>query len=285
VVSRRQLLELGFGPATITRRIRDGRLNPVHAGVYLVGHEAAPELALEMAATLACRGAVLSHRTAARLWRLIELPSTLPIDVTVDRGWAPARARIRVHRVGPIDRRDIRDFRGIPITSPPRTILDLAFALDLPRLEAVVATGERRGIVRTAELEEQLGRNRGRRGAPALAMLLGRIAKPALTRSVAERRLLSLLRSRGLRGFNTNVPIAPYEVDVAWPAERVVVELDGYAFHADRAAFERDRHRDAELQARGYRVIRVTWRQLVHDPAAVADRIARTLALSGDRGG
>jgi very-short-patch-repair endonuclease len=278
-------LELGMARSTIARHIHERRLNPVHAGVYLVGHEVAPQHAREMAATLACPYAVLSHRTAGRLWRLIDLPANLPIDLTVTRGWSPARTGIQVHRVERMDRRDIREFHGIPIASPPRTVLDLAAVLDVDRLEGVIATGERLGIVRIAELDDQLTRNPRRRGTSALAKLLARSAKPALTRSAAERRLLSLLRSRQIRGFETNVLIAGFEVDVLWRSQRVVVELDGFAYHADRAAFERDRRRDAELQAHGYRVIRVTWRQLVDAPASLIDRIHRTLTLASKSGG
>jgi very-short-patch-repair endonuclease len=92
--------------------------------------------------------------------------------------------------------------------------------------------------------------------------------------------MLSMLQAGGLPRPDTNVWIAGFQVDFVWGHASLIVEVDGFAFHADRAAFERDRHRDAELQARGYRVIRITWRQLVDDPRGVLDRIARTLAIS-----
>lgn len=281
VVARRQLLALGFSRGAIAVRIRAGRLIPIHAGVYLVGHRAWPPLAAEMAAVLACGpGALVSHRSAAALWRLIDPPRGNRVTVTVQRAWAPVRPGIRIHRAASLLRRDRRLLRRIPITSPARTLLDLAALVELPELESLVADAGRRNLVRARELVDQLERNRGRRGAATLRRLLERIEGPALTRSEAERKMLSMLRSRGLPSPETNVWIAGFQVDFVWARASVIVEIDGFAFHADRAAFERDRHRDAELQARGYRVTRITWRQLVDDPRGVLDRIARILAIS-----
>jgi very-short-patch-repair endonuclease len=281
VVARRQLLALGFSRGAIAARIRAGRLIPVHAGVYLVGHRAWPPLAVEMAAVLACGpGALVSHRSAAALWRLIDPPRGNRVTVTVPRAWAPARPSIRIHRVASLIPRECRLFHRVPITSPARTLLDLAALVELPELESLVADAERRNLVRAGELVDQLERNPGRRGAATLRRLLERIERPALTRSEAERRMLVMLRTGSLPTPQTNVWIAGYQVDFVWAGARVIVEIDGFAFHADRAAFERDRRRDAELQAHGYRVVRITWRQLVDDPRGVLDRIARTLAIS-----
>jgi very-short-patch-repair endonuclease len=101
---------------------------------------------------------------------------------------------------------------------------------------------------------------------------------PAFTRSEAERRLLALLRTAGLPPTDVNARIGRYEVDLLWRPQQLVVECDGYAYHGTRAAFERDRQRDAELQAQGYRVIRVTWRQLVDHPEALIAHVAQALA-------
>jgi very-short-patch-repair endonuclease len=102
--------------------------------------------------------------------------------------------------------------------------------------------------------------------------------EPALTRSEAERRLLELIRTAELPAPETNARIAGYEVDFVWHAQRLVVEVDGYAFHSMRSSFERDRRKDAELIARGWRVIRVTWRQLTEAPAALIATLATALA-------
>ena len=120
-------------------------------------------------------------------------------------------------------------------------------------------------------------RSRGRCGVGALRILVeGR--EPALTRSEAEERLLDLLRRGGLPSPRTNARVDRYEVDVLWPAERVIVEVDGFAFHGSRSRFEEDRTRDARLVSRGYRVVRVTWRQISEQPEAVLVHVAGVLA-------
>jgi very-short-patch-repair endonuclease len=279
VVARRQLLELGFGEGAVDGRVTAGRLTVVHRGVYLVGHTARARLATEMAAVLACgAGAVVSHRSAAVLWELVGGPNGhVRVDVTVAGDWAPSRSGVRVHRVGRLEVRDVTRMAGLPITTPARTLLDLAAALALAELETAAAQARRRYGVGSASLADQLERNDGRPGVPTLRALLESGERPALVRSKAERRLLALLRRSGCPNPEANQRIADFEVDLLWRHQRLVVEFDGFEFHADRAAFERDRRRDAELQARGYRVIRVTWRQLLDDPQAVVDRIQRTL--------
>jgi len=132
--------------------------------------------------------------------------------------------------------------------------------------------------VRRRRLLDEVERNRRRRGTATLRAVLELDGGPARTRSEAERILLALLRRAALPSPETNARLGPYEVDFVWRQERLVVEVDGYAFHADRRAFERDRVRDGELQARGIRVIRVTWRQLTDRPETVLARIARALA-------
>jgi very-short-patch-repair endonuclease len=239
-----------------------------------------------MAAVLACgTGAAISHRTAARMWGLGKpnAPRT-PVHVTVAGDWAPARAGIAVHRCRSLEPVDLRRLDGVPVTSPARTIVDLAASSRASELETAVAAALRLRGVGAEQLAEQLRRDRGRPGVPRLSALLSSSPYPAFTRSRAERRLLALLRRSGCPEPEANRRVAGFEVDLLWRERRLVVEFDGYAFHSDRAAFERDRHRDAELAARGFRVIRVTWRQLVGRPEAVVDRIIRTLARAAGGG-
>jgi very-short-patch-repair endonuclease len=99
--------------------------------------------------------------------------------------------------------------------------------------------------------------------------------EPALTRSQAERGLLELIRAARLPRPETNVRVERHEVDFLWRAARLVAEVDGYAFHGTRGAFERDRRRDADLQAAGWRVLRITWRRLAEEPEAVVATLAR----------
>jgi very-short-patch-repair endonuclease len=278
VVTRSQLAGLGLGRGAIAHRVARGRLHRVHRGVYLVGHPVLAPLAAEVAAVLACGpGAVLSHRSAAGLWGL--LASTGPVvDVTVPGRNPGPRSGVLVHRVARLDRGDVTRRRGIAVTAPARTLLDLAELLPSRALERALEEAEIQGLARPRDVLALLERSPGRRGAALLRTLLRDGAERAVTRSEAEDRLLALLRAAGLSPTAVNVRVASHEVDAVWHPERLVVEVDGYAYHASRAAFERDRRRDADLQAAGYRVIRVTWRQLAEEPHALVARLAQALA-------
>ncbi len=117
----------------------------------------------------------------------------------------------------------------------------------------------------------------GRSGSAKLAALVRRGDGPSLTRSEAERRVLDLVRAARLPVPGTNSRVRGHEVDFHWRSERLILEVDGYAYHRSRAAFERDRRRDAELGAAGLRVLRVTWRQVVGEPEALVARLAQAL--------
>lgn len=279
VVARRQLLALGLESDAIKRRLRAGRLHSVHRGVYLVGHEAAPAGALEMAAVLACgAGAVVSHRSAARLWKLLPYPAaSTPGEVTLVERDAGVRSGIRPHRVRTLPRRDVRTVNGIPTTAPARTLLDLAAVVSPDELDRAFAEAQVRRLVNTRALTDQIERNPGRRGLRGLRGLVE--AGPAPTRSRAERLFLRLIRDAELPSPQVNSKLGPDEVDFLWAEHRLVVEIDGFGSHGNRRAFERDRVRDAKLAAAGYTVMRVTWRQLVARPEAVAARLAAALAI------
>jgi very-short-patch-repair endonuclease len=281
VVTRQQLLAIGLGRGAIETRQRTGRLHVVHLGVYLVGHPSELPHAREMAAVLACgEGTAISHRSAAGMRSLAHGFTHEGVEVTIQGRSGVRRPGIRVHRTRAWATDDIDWVEGIPVTSTARTILDIARFLTMYRLEHVVADAERRGLVLRTQLNRELARHRGRRGAAALRAVLD--AEPAFTRSAAERRLLALLRDASLPSPITNARVGSHEVDFLWPRERLIVEVDGFQWHSDRTAFERDRVRDAELQALGYRVIRVTWRMLQHEPRAVVARIAATLRRAAD---
>ena len=128
-----------------------------------------------------------------------------------------------------------------------------------------------------AQIQVLVDRYLARGGTRALRAQLD--TRPALTRSEAEERLLALIRAAGLRPPQTNARLGRFEVDFLWRAHRVIIEVDGYAYHADRITFEADRRRDAELAAAGFTVIRVTWRQIVDRPAETIARIAQALAI------
>jgi very-short-patch-repair endonuclease len=278
VVSRAQLLELGLTPKSIKWRVSSGRLHPIHRGVYLVGHRKPLPRAREMAAVLACGPrALVSHLSAAWLWAIDERPRG-PVQVTVV-GADRRRPGIAIHRTSSLTRRDVRTLERIALTSPARTLLDVSALLPPAALERVVAEAFARNLTKRAELLDQLERHPGRPGTPSLLALVDG-AKPNRTRNDAEARLLALVRSAGLAAPESNAVVGPYEVDLLWREQRVVVEFDSWRWHSSRPAFEADRRRDGDLAARGYTVIRVTWRQLTREPHAVVARVAAALALA-----
>jgi very-short-patch-repair endonuclease len=276
VASRAQLLALGFGKQAIQSRLDRGLLHMVHRGVYNVGHTAPMPLAREMAAVLACGPrAVAGHRSSGYVWALLPQPRG---DVHVSGATRGQRSGIRAHRV-PVDRNEVTRCRGIPLTSPARTMVDLAAEVEPLQLESLVADAERRGLMRRRELAAAAEAGGQRSGGARLRELLRHEHAPSLTRSDTERRFLRLIRAASLPPPDHNVPVGQYELDTLWRDARVVVELDGYEFHSSRAAFDRDRARDAELQASGFVVLRFTWRQVKHRPELVIALLARTLAL------
>lgn len=282
VVCRRQLLEAGVSPHLLAHRLATGRILPLHRGVYRIGPIAAPH-AREMAAILACgAGAVLSHRTAAGLWGLRPKPdSRTEPDVALPTG-RRRRAGIRLHRLTTLRTDEVSRLEGIPVTSPARTLLDLAAASETREIERALAEGAARRLVRPEQLQRILDRHPGAPGAARLRSLLETRA-PGLTRSEAEERFLELVRAAQLEDPESNVMVGGFEVDFFWRQRALVVEVDGFAHHSGTRAFEGDRRRDARLAAAGLIVIRVTWRQLEREPLAVVARLAQALVRAGKR--
>jgi very-short-patch-repair endonuclease len=286
---------MGLGKGAIDGRVARFQLHRVHRGVYRVGHTAPLPFAREMAALLAHGDhAVLSHRSAAAAWGLAREDDG-EVSVTVPPGGCRQRPGVRVHRSS-LAPEDVRRLQGIPLTSPARTLLDLAGLVDLGHaakwreggrreagpllLERALEDARRRRLVTRRSLLAALERAPRRKGSAALRELLRRERGPALTRSAAERRLLELVRRARIPEPDFNLRVGSYELDAAWQDAGLVVEIDGYKFHSGRAAFERDRERDAVLAAAGWQVIRVTWRQLTEEPEAVVARLAGALTVS-----
>jgi very-short-patch-repair endonuclease len=278
VVSHAQMKAAGLGRGAMAHRVANGRLHRLHRGVYLVGHAAPAPLARETGALLACGpGAVLSHRTAAGLWGLMP-PSSGLVDVTVPGRDCGSRAGVRVHKAGEVLEENVGRRERLPVTAPALTVLDMARTLDADALERCVNEALVLKLVDHPELRSLAERFKRRTGSAALRRLLDRLEGPNLTRSEAEQRFLSLLVSAKLPRPSTNAKVGGFEVDFLWRRQRLVVEVDGFAFHSSRTAFERDRARDAELQAGGFRVVRVTWRQIVDEPEATVATLAGLLA-------
>jgi very-short-patch-repair endonuclease len=271
-VSRHQLLAAGISPRQIELRLTTGRFVGIHRGVYLAGAVAAAHTH-EMAALIAYdRNAVLSHRSAAALWNLLPYPAAAPVWVTVRPQRSASRPRIKAIRAH-LHRRDIRRRHGMPLTSPPRTILDLAGHLNEYDLEGLVAEANYRRLASEAELRSQLDRNPSKPGVVALRGVLDVPGGPQRTRSPAERLLLRLLRDAGITGFELNARVHGYEVDALWRDLAFAIEVDGYDGHSGRIAFERDRRKLAVLVANGLTVMPITPRQLSRVPDEIAARL------------
>lgn len=278
VVSRRQLLALGFGRRAIDQRIKRGRLHPVHRGIYAVGYPGLSGHGHWLAAVLASGpGALLSHRSAAALWGFLRVPAGR-IDVTARAGRGRGRPGIHLHRARELHHDDCTSHNSIPVTAVARTLLDLAEELHPRRLERAFEEAERLRILDLRALQALVERSRGRRGLRSLMPLLSVGRDPANTRSELERRFVELCREAGLAQPVLNTMVDGFEVDALWPGQRVVVELDGYSFHHTRNAFERDRVRDASLQLAGYRVVRITWRRMEGDARATVEMLRQFLA-------
>jgi len=272
VVARRQLLEMGIGRDATKGRLAAGRLHRVHAGVYLVGHRVVSPEGRWMAAVLACgEGAVLSHRSAAALWGIAAAGGAIEITSPRDtRSHGPIRRHV-AHL--PAD--EITVCAGIPVTSVHRTLFDLAAGSAADRLEAAMREAEFRRLWDRLSLPALLARHPGHRGNAKLRLCLGRLSQTVgFTRSDFEELFLPFADRFGLPRPHLNARIqvrgAWIEVDCLWREERLIVELDSRAAHETRSAFEADRDRDRRLQVEGWRVVRITWRQLQDAPEALA---------------
>lgn len=275
VVARHQLLTLGFSRRAIDHRLDRGRLHPVHRGVYAVGHPRLTRRARWMAAVLACgSGAVLSHRAAAALHGI---RSSGRLEVTVRRSRSPSPA-ITIHRNRLADDEwDLVD--GIPVSALSRTLLDLAAVCPRREVERAAREAERLRLTDAVSLADLLSRHGARRGARTIRALVQDaqlLATP--TRSELEALFLQVAREAKLPLPRTNALIEGRECDAVWETQRLIVELDSRTHHATASAFEADRARDRQMTSRGWRTVRLTWRQLTRERPAVVEDLRRLLA-------
>jgi very-short-patch-repair endonuclease len=274
VVARRQLEAIGLGRGAIAHRVAAGRLHRVHRGVYAVGHPVLTVNGRRMAAVLAPGpGAALSHASAAALWE-IRPTSATRIDITVrstaGRGKRPG---LRIHRTPTLRDDEITEHQGIRVTTPARTLLDLAAILPHRALERALDQAEIRQLYDLASFDAMARAHEGERGARRLRRALDEDGDPVLTDSELEEIMLALCHEHQLEQPTPQAWVAGLKVDFLFAASRLVVETDGYRYHRTRRAFERDRERDAILARAGYRTLRFTHRQLTREPAMVAETI------------
>jgi very-short-patch-repair endonuclease len=281
-VGRRQLLEAGWSEEEIEWRIQAGRLHRIHAAAYAVGHQLLSREGRWMAAVLASGpDAVLSHWSAAALW-MIRPNSRSVIDVTdpiKSRTWDGIR---RHHKALSLD--EVTVVEGIPVTSAPRTIFDLAATEDSETVGSMIREMEFRELRDRLSLWDLVRRYPRRRGVARVRLALERLKDEpeGRKRSRLEERFAPFLRRHRLPlpRFNDSIVLAGkrFEVDCHWPGTGEIVELDGWRGHKTRTAFREDRARDRKLRAAGYGVTRLTWNQLEDEPEAIASDLRTLLA-------
>jgi very-short-patch-repair endonuclease len=278
-LTRQQLLAIGVGSNPVYRLVRSGYLAPKHRSVYVL-HRADVEYGHETAALLALRdGAVLSHQSAASLWGLA--PADRLIHATIPGAGAGATLEgVRVHRAANLSGAEARLREGLPVTSLLRTLSDSAPVLSDRALELAID----HAIV-DHHLDTELLRSLcpGRRGGPRLVAIIDRWNGPTITRSKAEELFLGLIRRAELPAPRINIRNEGRERDYRWPAQRILVEIDGYLFHGTQRAFDQDRRRDAQASAIGFTTIRITYRQLIEEPMAVIARLSAALVRGETR--
>jgi predicted transcriptional regulator of viral defense system len=278
VVNRDQLRSLGFSDSAIDRRSRSGSLHRLHAGVYAVGHPLVSQHGRWLAAVLACgEGAVLSGRSAAALHGLRRGRERL-IEVMVTRpgGRKPAPGLV-VHRHPTLAREETCVADAIPVTTPARTLLDLAAAVRGRELARAVERAEELGVFDLADVEGVIARHRGGRGTRRLRIAIASWTDEPLLRSELERRFLRLCARHGIPTPACNVTVRGYEADFVWWDEGLIVEIDG-PHHFLRGVAERDHVRDADLLVEGFRTLRFTERRMVRAPREIGLTVLRALS-------
>ena len=268
MISRAQLLELGFTPDAIKHRIAIGRLHPKWRGVYAVGR---PELTLEgtwSAALLACGPlSVLSHETAAMLWGLAP-PRHGRVKVSVPTSVARRRSGIEVHRRSTLPVRHVTHRNRLRVTTPILTLVDLAPRLDRNQLERATNEADKRDLTNPESLRAALDHLAGNPGVATLRKVLDR-RTITLTDSELERRFLPIARRAGLPKPLTGEAVNGFNVDFYWPDLGLVVETDGLRYHRTPAQQARDRVRDQAHAAAGLTPVRFTRAQVRFEPADV----------------
>jgi hypothetical protein len=283
VVARQQLLQLGLGEDAIDHRLRCGRLVKIQPGVYALGHV---ELRREghMLGVVLRYGdeAAVSHRTAAAVWGIRPWSGTF-VELTLPgRGGTKRRPGRLIHRSGDLPSNELTVERGIPTTTLPRTLLDLAAVVPPHHLRRAVERAEQGELFDLRAVVHVLDAHPGRPGRRPLMALLAdyRDHGDTVTRSDLEAMMLQICLDYDLPRPQVNRYDGVRESDFRWPTHRLIVEVDSWTFHGrTRRAFDSDRARDRALLREGWRVARFTDRQIITDRAGIARELAALLAV------
>jgi very-short-patch-repair endonuclease len=279
VVTRNQLRVLGYTGHAIDHRIKRGLLYPVRRGVFAVGRPDLTQYGHWMAAVLACGdGAMLSHSSAAALWR-IGFEERDVIELSLPSLSRRRRPGLRIHRRPSLKLdRDLTREYGIPVTTPIQTLIDMSLRLDRAGIERLINEADKYNLAHPPQLREALGDRAGEPGAAKLRFVLDRRTF-RLTKEELERRFLPLAREAGLPVPLTGQWVNEFEVDFYWPDLGLVVETDGLRYHRTPAEQARDRLRDQAHTASGLTPLRFTHEQVRYEP----DYVRRILAQTASR--
>jgi very-short-patch-repair endonuclease len=280
-VHRRQLRAAGFGRRWLRARVKQGLAHLLHSQVVVLRKPPWDWETYAFAAVLQLKGdAVLAGAAAAYVWKICDEPPAA-VDVLLAERGARDLENVTIHRVSGLEKRDVRWRNGLPVTSPARTLVDLAASATEAELESALAMARRKGLLRDHELSDVIARVPPKK--PGLWRLQALRERPpetlAATRSRYERLFRELLKSANLPGPQVNHPLQRHECDFVFEAFKLIVEVDGWAFHKDR--WKQDAARDARLAAGGYTVIRIPATRLDDEPLAVIAELAAALAVRG----
>lgn len=292
VASRAELLERGFGRHRLTSWRKSGRLIKNFRGIYSYGRDIQTRReALRASLLVAGSEAVLTGRVALETWGAVkpqsEIPRLIEVATTVDRaghhsGDSPAlrNTTVRVLRRN-FEVEDVRRRDGLAVLRATLALIDFAATASETEVRFAFLELCRLRLFNRQELELCVRRATGKRGVAKLKPLFG-LWVPELQRirSVLEGLFVLAWVERGLKMPEVNEKIFGREVDMLWREEKVIVELDGEAFHSDPVARSRDLEKQRFLESKGFRVIRVTWKEFMADPAGAIERIARELGLT-----
>ncbi|HET6830020.1 MAG TPA: type IV toxin-antitoxin system AbiEi family antitoxin domain-containing protein [Solirubrobacterales bacterium] len=278
IVARHQLLEIGLSASAIKRWLAASHLHQLHRGVYAVGHALLTDEGRWLAAVLACGpNAALSHGPAGQLLGIVPRRERFALHVSLPGRGRRGPTGILTHSPRCLSRRDMTIRNRIPVTTPTRTVWDLATVLTPLRTRRAFEQAEKLELLDRERLQSLLEASPSRKGSGVIRELLGERSLPlAATRTRLEEILLETCRDHGLPLPAVNVPLLGYEVDFLWPAAKLVVEVDG-GERLNRAQRDKDNERDAVLARAGYLVRRYSWGAL-GDGAAVAAELAAILA-------
>lgn len=278
VVSSEQLRDIGYTPQAIHYRIRTGRLHPLHRGVYVVGRPYATDHGRWMAAVIACgAGGVLSHSSAAALWRIGPEKRDL-VELSLPSLSRRCRPGLQIHQRPALEARDVTTEYGIPVTTPVQTLIDMALRLDRSGIERMINESDKYNLAHPPGIRRALDQRAGEPGVARLRRILDRRTF-RLTKEELERRFLPLAAAAGLPVPLTGQWVNGFEVDFYWPDLGLVVETDGLRYHRTPAEQARDRLRDQAHTAAGFAQLRFTHEQVRYEP----DYVRRILAQTASR--